>query len=124
MPLDQQQVAPGNRIKYSDQESDVVDRVSGASGNRYLLLANPDNPLAGLRVVSESVVMDDDNSEFVSTTAEAKDPERAKQAEADAQREKDLAEFDQNRADFVKWQESQRTPVQTEPTGPTGPTNN
>lgn len=117
MPLDPQQVAPGNRIKYNNQESDVVDRLRGESGNTYIVLANPEDANAGLRFVSESHVIDDDNSEFVSTTAEAKDPERAKAAEAKAQQDKDLAEFDQNRADFLKWQESQR--ATTNPTVPT-----
>lgn len=121
MSLDPQQAGPGNRIKYNNAETDVVDRVTGESGNKYVVLSDPDT--GALSFVGESTVIDDDNSEFVSTTAEAKDPERAKQAEAQAQKDRDIAEFDAQRSEFLKWQESQRTPVSSgSPTDPTVPT--
>lgn len=112
MGLDPAQTAPGNRVKFNGQESDVADRLIGESGNRYLLLANPDDANAGLRIVNESYVIDHADSEYVSTTAAAKDPEvLAAAAEAES-KEEELQEF---RA----WKAEQDT---NNPTGPTVPT--
>lgn len=125
MGLDPAQSAPGNRVKFNGQESDVTDRIVGESGNRYLLLANPDDANAGLRVINESYVIEHADSEHVSTTAAAKDPEVAAAAAEAESKEEELAEF---RAWKAEQDASPGIPgalapdTTNNPTVPTGPT--
>lgn len=108
MPITAAQSAPGNRIKFNNNESDVIDRLTGESGNRYLVLGNPDDPNAGLRIVNEAYVGEHDETEYVSTIAEARDPD------SEYNNKPDTAELDR----FRQWEAQQRSAkdaVQTAP---------
>lgn len=114
MPIDPPNAAPGNRINFAGVEYDVIDRVSGESGNRYVLLADTVHTYDSLAVFNEAYVIEHAESSHVSTTAQAKDPEVAAAAAEAESKEEELNEF---RA--WKAEQDAAAPAPTDPTAPT-----